>query len=53
MVVSDVLILLMFCGSSSGCLGLVLLCVFVLFSDHAHLILEAMAMKIIDSIALF
>ena len=38
----------MFCGSSSRCHRLI-----VLFPDHTHLLLEAMAMEIIGSIALF
>ena len=43
---SDVLLLLMCCGYSSRCHGFVCMqCVIVLFSDHTHLLLEAMTME--------
>ena len=45
---SDVLLLLMFCSSSSGAI-----CVIVLFPYYTHLLLEAMTKKNNDSIALF
>ena len=38
----------MFCGSSSRCHRLI-----VLFPDHTHLLLEAMTMEIVGSIAPF